>query len=470
MPDTIAGVAQLVEHQLPKLRVAGSSPVSRSTKGRADSPPFSIFKFGPAVSKHPSGKSLRVAELFAGVGGFRLGLQQASGPKGGFEVVFSNQWEPGRRTQHASDVYEARFGPKDHVNKDISTVPTDAIPDHDMLVGGFPCQDYSVASTLRNSKGLVGKKGVLWWQIHRILQEKKQKPAFLLLENVDRLLGSPVGRRGRDLAVMLRSLDLLGYAVEWRVINAADYGMPQRRRRVFIVGYLKGTPAYRRIKATDAVEWSTREGALGRAFPAAAVGNTQMISIAASLPELSDTFGSTKGPSPFLNTGVMVDGRVHTFKAVPQYDGPHITLGDVLLPEAKVPRTFRITKKDLPNWRYQKGAKREPRVSRANGHTYAYSEGAMAFPDPLDKPSRTIVTGEGGRGASRFKHVVRTTSGHYRRLTPVELERLNMFPDDHTAGASDNWRAFFMGNALVVGVVERIGRQLLALSAGTDRP
>lgn len=422
------------------------------------------------MAKRTSSPPLRVAELFAGVGGFRLGLERASGPQGGFEVVFSNQWEPGRKAQHASDVYVARFGNAGHVNDDISTVPTDRIPDHDLLVGGFPCQDYSVASTLRNSKGLVGRKGVLWWQIHRILQEKKRKPAFLLLENVDRLLGSPVGRRGRDLAVMLRSLDLLGYAVEWRVINAADYGMPQRRRRVFLVGYLKGTPAYRRIKAADAVEWSTRAGALGQAFPAEATGKTQVLSIAASLPELSDTFGSTKGPSPFLSAGVMVDGQVHTFKAVPRYDGPRTTLGDVLLPDAKVPRAFRIAKKDLPTWRYLKGAKKEPRVARASGHTYAYSEGSMAFPDALDKPSRTIVTGEGGQGASRFKHVVRTASGHYRRLTPVELERLNMFPDDHTVGASDNWRAFFMGNALVVGVVERIGRQLLALSAGTERP
>ena len=420
------------------------------------------------MTTHRSGTTLRVAELFAGVGGFRLGLSQASGPNGRFEVVFSNQWEPGRRVQHASNIYVARFGAEGHVNEDISTVPAERIPDHDLLVGGFPCQDYSVASTLKNSKGLVGKKGVLWWQIHRILSEKKAKPAYLLLENVDRLLSSPVGRRGRDLAVMLRSLDLLGYAVEWRVINAADYGMPQRRRRVFIVGYRKGTAVHALITSTDPVRWSTAEGVLGAAFPAAAVGSPRTIDIAADLATLSDTFGSNKGPSPFLNAGVMHNGRVHTCKVMPQYDGPRTTLGDVLVPDNEVPRTFRITRKELPAWRYLKGAKREAR--NANGHTYAYSEGAMAFPDPLDKPSRTIVTGEGGRGASRFKHVVRTASGHYRRLTPVELERLNMFPDDHTAGASDTWRAFFMGNALVVGVVERIGRQLLAFTTNAERP
>jgi DNA (cytosine-5)-methyltransferase 1 len=90
-----------------------------------------------------------------------------------------------------------------------------------------------------------------------------------------------------------------------------------------------------------------------------------------------------------------------------------------------------------------------------------YSEGGMIFPDPLDKPSRTIITGEGGKSPSRFKHVIQTPKG-YRRLSPVELERLNMFPDDHTKleGVSDTKRAFFMGNALVVGVIEKIGIEL----------
>ncbi|MEM9143481.1 MAG: DNA (cytosine-5-)-methyltransferase, partial [Bacteroidota bacterium] len=145
---------------------------------------------------------LKVIELFAGVGGFRLGLENT----GGYEVVWSNQWEPATKTQHASKVYEARFGPKNHSNKDIAEVATSEIPDADVLVGGFPCQDYSVASTLQNSKGLIGKKGVLWWSIHRILSEKQNKPQYLFLENVDRLLKSPVAQRGRDFAIMLKSL------------------------------------------------------------------------------------------------------------------------------------------------------------------------------------------------------------------------------------------------------------------------
>ena len=189
---------------------------------------------------------MKVAELFAGVGGFRLGLEKSN-----YEIVWSNQWEPSTKMQHASMVYEERFGKENHSNEDINEVVTrnvEEIPDHDLLVGGFPCQDYSVATTLHNSKGLKGKKGVLWWSIHQILENKKNKPKYLFLENVDRLLKSPAKQRGRDFAVMLQSLNDLGYAVEWRVINAAEYGMPQRRRRVFFIGYHKSTEVYKRLQ------------------------------------------------------------------------------------------------------------------------------------------------------------------------------------------------------------------------------
>ncbi|MCB0810815.1 MAG: DNA (cytosine-5-)-methyltransferase [Flavobacteriales bacterium] len=410
------------------------------------------------MARKKAGPVIRVAELFAGVGGFRLGLERASGVVR-YQVVFSNQWEPARRKQHASDIYVARFGADGHSNQDIATVPVKAIPDHDLLVGGFPCQDYSVASTLKNSKGLQGKKGVLWWQIHRILSEKKRKPPYLLLENVDRLLGSPVGQRGRDLAVMLRSLDQLGYAVEWRVINAADHGMPQRRRRVFLLGYHRSTALYKALRRSDPGEWLTDTGTLGRAFPAHPDGPMARFSIAQDLDVLSRDFGARTGRTPFKNAGILVNGVVTTGAVRPAFDGAMARLGDFLQPAEAVPSTYYIPRKDLPAWRYLKGAKNEARAA-ANGHRYAYSEGAMVFPDPLDKPSRTIITGEGGRGASRFKHVVSPDGRRYRRLTPVELERLNMFPDDHTAGVSDAWRAFFMGNALVVGVVERIADAL----------
>src|SRR5690606_22685049 len=214
-------------------------------------------------------KPIRVAELFAGVGGFRIGLE-ASNRELGFEayrVVWSNQWEPATKVQHASDIYVRAFGPEGHSNEDIAKVPTEAVPEVDMVVGGFPCQDYSVATTLQKAGGLAGKKGVLWWEIHRILRDKVPPPKYLLLENVDRLLKSPSGQRGRDFAVMLASLADLGYAVEWRVINAADYGMPQRRRRVFILGYLEGTSVHARVAFEDATSWVVGSGVLAKAFP-----------------------------------------------------------------------------------------------------------------------------------------------------------------------------------------------------------
>lgn len=399
---------------------------------------------------------LQVIELFAGVGGFRLGLENT----GNYEIVWSNQWEPSTKAQHASMVYEARFGPENHSNKDISEVLTSEIPDADILVGGFPCQDYSVATTLQNSKGLIGKKGVLWWSIHRILSEKVSPPKYLFLENVDRLLKSPSSQRGRDFAIMLKSLDDLGYAVEWRIINAADYGMPQRRRRIFFLGYHKSTTLYKLLLEVNKKEWIQHSGVLSKAFQInKLLEQYNEFRLKDDLVEISEQFNLGGKLSPFENSGVLMNGQVHTAKTSPAYSGPKFVLGDVLQ-NGEVAQDFLIPPEQYSKWEYLKGAKKEVRTAK-NGFEYSYSEGAMIFPDALDNASRTIITGEGGKSPSRFKHVVQTSKG-LRRLTPVELERLNMFPDNHTKiqGISDTKRAFFMGNALVVGVVERIGRAL----------
>ncbi len=399
-------------------------------------------------------KTLKVVELFAGVGGFRLGLE-----KNNYKIVWSNQWEPSTKTQHASMVYEARFGKENHSNKDIAAVPVSEIPDHDLLCGGFPCQDYSVATTLNNSKGLKGKKGVLWWSIHRILEEKINKPKYLFLENVDRLLKSPSKQRGRDFAVMLQSLNDLGYAVEWRVINAAEYGMPQRRRRIFIIGYHKSSEIYNKIKSSKPINWLIKEGTIANAFP---VCNTQLIEeikLTGDLVELTDNFNKTGKLSPFQNTGLLINGKVYTTKTEPNFDGNYILLKDILQ-NGEVTKDFYIDEKDLDKWEYLKGSKTIERIS-SDGHKYKYSEGGMVYPDAIDNASRTIITGEGGKSPSRFKHVIATEKG-LRRLTPIELERLNMFPDNHTKldGITDTKRAFFMGNALVVGIIEKIGEEL----------
>lgn len=401
---------------------------------------------------------IRVAELFAGVGGFRIGLEGASDD---YETIWNNQWEPSTQHQDASLVYVARFGAKGHSNKDINLVPTTDIPDHDLLVGGFPCQDYSVAATLSKSGGIEGKKGVLWWQIYRILQEKGDKrPQYIFFENVDRLLNSPATQRGRDFAIILASLSDLGYVVEWRIINAADYGMPQRRRRTYIVGYLKTSVVAEKIERME--DWVEYDGVMAKAFEfRPKEGTVSEFDIEGTIKEVSDSFNKEKKDSPFGNAGVMMNRHVYSVDAEPVYDGSRQTLGGNLVDENLVPEDFFITPEELPKWEYEKGAKKIERVSK-EGYQYTFSEGGMAFPDYLDQPSRTIITGEGGSAPSRFKHVVKTKSGRYRRLLPIELERMNMFPDNHTyhPEVSDGRRAFLMGNALVCGVVEAIGKSL----------
>lgn len=400
---------------------------------------------------------IRVVELFAGVGGFRIGLEGASDA---YETIWNNQWEPSTKHQDASLVYQARFGKKGHSNQDINLVKTTEIPDHDLLVGGFPCQDYSVAASLSRSGGIEGKKGVLWWQIYRILQEKGDaKPNYIFFENVDRLLNSPASQRGRDFAIILASLADLGYIVEWRVINAADYGMPQRRRRTYIVGYLENSPIANRIQKMK--DWVLYDGVMAQAFPFEQKSGISDFEIEGSIKEVSDNFNKEGKASPFGNAGMMAHRQIFSVDASPVYTGTNQTLGDILVNESFIPEEFFISEKDLPRWIYEKGAKKIDRVSK-EGFKYTFSEGGMAFPDPLDKPSRTMITGEGGNAPSRFKHVVLTPSGRYRRLIPIELERLNMFPDNHTyhPEVSDGRRAFLMGNALVCGIVELIGKSL----------
>ncbi len=401
--------------------------------------------------KNPVGN---VAELFAGVGGFRIGLARA-----GWRTVFSNQWEPATKVQHASDVYASRFGESGHTNLDIAKVKS--LPKNiDLLVGGFPCQDYSVAKTLNSAKGLKGKKGVLWWEILRLV--KTSKPKFIFLENVDRLLKSPSNQRGRDFAVMLKTLGSEGYAIEWRVVNAAEYGFPQRRIRVFILA-TKLTSKSQKALPRDIIE---RTGILARALPIEKLtSNLEEISLHESVEKISAYFNKTDGISKFYNAGYFVNDVAYTVKTFTKLVSKRLVLGDILIPDSQVPDEFWIDSKRLKDWKYLKGAKNILRTHKGSGASYRYAEGKMAFPDLLTNPSRTILTAEGGNTPSRFKHIIKTKKG-FRRLTSIELERLNGFPDNWTqtfkdnSVVGDNKRAFFMGNALVVGLVTKVGKVL----------
>jgi DNA (cytosine-5)-methyltransferase 1 len=389
-----------------------------------------------------------VVELFAGVGGFRIGLEQS----GAWKVIWANQWEPGKKVQHAFDCYETHFG-KDtsHINEDIGKVSAESIPDHTLLVGGFPCQDYSVAATL--AKGIQGKKGVLWWEIYRIVKEKR--PKYILLENVDRLLKSPAKQRGRDFSIMLSSLNSLGYLVEWRVINAADYGFPQRRRRVFIFA----TRATEKIQQTYENEDPSRilyeTGFFAPSFPVQIKNETPVskTSIGTDLVDLTDNFTFW-----FENSGFSLNHTCYTTKTIPEYHGEKSVLGDVI--QKNVDESFYLNNNDAHKWEYMKGAKRETRTTKS-GFEYNYTEGAISYPDPLDFPSRTMLTSESSK--NRSTHVIEDpTTKRLRLLTPVECELLNGFPENWTnTGMPQKFRYFCMGNALVVGIIEILGKRIL---------
>ena len=411
--------------------------------------------------------TIKVAELFAGVGGFRLGLEGYDNesnpdfykePAGNFKTIWANQWEPPGTTarQFAWRCYESRFGEGSCVNEDINKV-LDAyengdidIPDFDMLVGGFPCQDYSVAKPLSKSGGIDGKKGVLWWDIYRLLHLKE--PKYVILENVDRLLKSPASQRGRDFAIMLSCFADLGYSVEWHVVNSAEYGASQRRKRIYI--YAELTPQ------TWELEERLQDGVLAKALPIKDIDTIRSFEIPNDPYETTKSFNIGGKRSPFLKNGIMQDCQVVTADAEANYDGELGTLGNVIVPASEVPEEFYVADDKLEKWKYLKGSKSEERVNKQTGFAYHYSEGSMAFPDLLTNPSRTILTGEGGSGASRFKHIIEI-EGRFRRLVPDELDQLQGFPKGWTnSGMTDGQRAFCMGNALVVQIPHAIGKEI----------
>ena len=394
-----------------------------------------------------------ICELFAGVGGFRLGFDRLAS---NWQTVWFSQWEPGKKVQWAHDCYVQHFGDSPDVNgefhtgEDISTVEKKNIPDHTLLVGGFPCQDYSVAHTLASSKGIEGKKGVLWWQIRDTLIAKK--PPFVLLENVDRLLKSPAKQRGRDFGVILACFAELGYSVEWRVVNAALYGAAQRRRRTFIFAYKNDDTKYGKdMKGISVEDIIKSQGFMAKAFPIADTEDFKKTTIGTDIVEVSDKFSFA-----FENAGYMTGGEITTVKIKEQEEKP-ITLGEILQEEADE-KCFIPTDK-MSKWSYLKGSKKINRTA-ANGHQYVFSEGPVAFPDPWDRPGRTMLTSEST--LNRSTHVVADRkTGNLRLLTPVEAERLQGFDDNWTnTGMPDRMRYFCMGNALVVPMITRMGKVL----------
>lgn len=436
-----------------------------------------------------------MCELFAGVGGFRLGFERFSDE---WKTVWFSQWEPSDKEQWAYGCYIKHFGRsydldgKDCTNIDINKVDKKKIPNHTLLVGGFPCQDYSVAHTLSTEKGIEGKKGVLWWDIRDVL-EIKNAP-FGLFENVDRLVKSPSKQRGRDFGIILSCLAGLGYNVEWRIINAAQYGAAQRRRRIFIFIYKNDTLFSKKLlngfeklnqekKVNFAKELLQEKGFFAKQFP---IEKDIKIEVPCKIKQghsnviLSEVTKEFK--FDFKNAGCLLGDVIYTAqvkeieeKAIPlgailqnnnyyveyndsdkykQYskkypvDNKYYIAADRLYYGDCNKRFYNEYEEGKPSleikktWQYLKGGKKLCRVSKKKNESgveekfeYTFSEGAINFLDDWDKPARTMLTSESS--FNRSTHIVKDMkTGDIRILTPIEAERIQGFDDNWTQYAS----------------------------------
>lgn len=271
---------------------------------------------------------------------------------------------------------------------------------------------------------------------------------------------------------MLACLNDLGYSVEWRVINAAEYGFGQRRRRVFIFAFRNDTRYSNKIDEKNLRNWIHEEGFFVKQFPIVSnhlsddngqmsftieskkVDSEECVMEYEDIVDVSDTF-----KMDFRNSGIMTNGRIYTEQTTPLYDGKFTLLRDLL--ETDVDEKFYLDgdKEKLEKWKYLKGAKKIERTSKT-GHKYVFSEGPLSFPDPIDRPARTMLTSESS--VNRSSHVVEDPqTGRLRLLTPMEAERINGFEDNWTnSGMPQKFRYFCMGNALVVGLVTKMGNYI----------
>lgn len=160
---------------------------------------------------------VRFIDLFAGIGGIRIPFDEL-----GYQCVFSSEWD-----KAACVTYAANFG--EHPHGDITKIPEKDIPPHDLLLAGFPCQAFSIMGKMQ---GFADTRGTMFFEIERILAY--HKPSVILLENVKQLTTHD---KGRTFKVILSRLERLGYFVKWKVLNALDFGLPQKRERVIIVGF-----------------------------------------------------------------------------------------------------------------------------------------------------------------------------------------------------------------------------------------
>lgn len=349
---------------------------------------------------------MKYFSAFTGIGGFDLGIDLVSSDS---ECVGYSEVD-----KYAIKIYKKHF--TDRINYgDIRGIISDELPDFDMLCGGFPCQDLSIAG---KRKGLRGKRSGLFFELVRIIREKQ--PKLILLENVKGLLSS---NGGWDFATVLVELEESGYDVEWQVLNSKNFGVPQNRERAFIIGHLRGKPWEQifPLREVDKRSIGRGQGIRGEILPKNRTAEGDNIEIRL----LQD------GENGHIrNNIIQVNHPNHSQKRV--YDADGLS----------------------PYLNTMQGGCRQPKIVTHS-----------LFP-------RSSTSGEGGTG-----HLVKDDGIAYcldtgnnqaiegkatgiRRLTPIECERLQGFPDNWTEGISDTQRYKCLGNAVTVNVISEIIRQI----------
>lgn len=387
---------------------------------------------------------MKYIELFAGIGGFRYGLEKVgqfqqkmeqsrgSGDIEGIEgkpqftCVYANEWD-----KYACQIYRKNFGNKELHEGDIRTIPAESIPNHDLLVGGFPCQAFSIAG---KRKGFGDTCGTLFFEICRIVEEKK--PNLLLLENVKGLLNHDGGNTFR---IILNSLSELGYDCEWEVLNSKNFGVPQNRERVFIVGHFRGTSG-------------------GKVFPIGEGSKEVNELCGQQTGAITARRGSAKSDGDYIVEGNRKTQELEYIGAVMSEQNQK-WLNDGKELSRNFPQGQRVYSK---NGIASTIARNAGGLGGKTGLYMINSKGKTHQQDLLQDSngvSRSILAGTHGSTPHLLKTIM--PNNKIRRLTPIECERLQGFPDGWTEGVSDTQRYKCLGNAVTTNVITEIGKKIL---------
>jgi DNA (cytosine-5)-methyltransferase 1 len=404
---------------------------------------------------------VKFIDLFSGVGGFRLGLE-----RNGYTHVWSNDID-----DYANQIYTKNFGTENHHSGDVRGIDPKTIPNHDLLCAGFPCQSFSVAG---QRKGFEDTRGTLFFEICRITEAKR--PRLLLLENVKGLLYHD---RGRTFSVILKSLEDLGYWWEYQVLNSLHFGVPQNRERVFIIGHLRG-------ESTRAV-FPILEGS--GVFDETDEGTPCGDEVASALTTDYHKAPLNRGESYIVENGLKVVDMKQMYRegTVREYDNVSPTIstpsGGQRIPlvywKNSKEKVVYEERESSPSLKTQTDLVRQPLI--VADRSRAYRGGGRNLESPK-KHTNTLTGVEKdnyviqplrflNRNQKNFDgHAMTIDTSHstglrkgdrIRKLTPLECERLQGFPDGWTEGVSDTRRYKALGNAVTVNVIYWIGKLIL---------